>query len=113
MASTTITTDSANTITSTKKAKHFIRGKQRKASLDRAGKLATPCLDSLREKLHAEGVLGYSAALITNPRGSGRNAYYKSAWRKWHSWCSQRQVDLIKFSVNKTLLFLTECLNGL
>ena len=113
MASTTITTDSANTITSTKKAKHFIRGKQRKASLDRAGKLATPCLDSLREKLHAEGVLGDSAALITNPRGSGRNAYYKSAWRKWHSWCSQRQVDLIKCSVNKTLLFLTECLNGL
>ena len=26
---------------------------------------------------------------------------------------SQKQVDLIKCSVNKTLLFLTECLNGL
>ena len=30
---------------------------------------------------------------------------------KLHSWCSQRQVDLIKCSVNRILRFLTKCFN--
>ena len=67
-------------------------------------------MDSLRERLHA-GVSEESAALIINARRSGTNAHYESAWCKWHSWCSQRQVDPIKCSVNKILQFLTECFN--
>ena len=54
MVSTSVTTHSANTITSTKNSEPFIRSKQRKASLDRTGKLITPAMDSLRERLHAE-----------------------------------------------------------
>ena len=62
-------------------------------------------------RLHAEGVSEDSAALITNARRSGTNAHYESAWRKWHSWYSHRQVDPIKCSVNKILQFLTEYFN--
>ena len=89
-----------------KNSESLVRSKQRKTSLDRAGKLTTPGMDSLRERLHAEGATEDSAALITNARRSGINAHYESAWRKWHSWCSQRQVDPIKCSVNKILQFL-------
>ena len=111
MVSITVTTHSANTITSTKNSKPFIRSKQTKASTDRVGKLTTPGMDSLRERLHAKGVSEDSAALITNARRSSTNDHYKSTWRKWHSWCSQRQFDSINCSVNKILQFLTECFN--
>ena len=111
MVSTTVTTHSANTITSTTNLKPLSTSNQRKESLDRAKELTTPGIDSLREILHAEGVLEGSSALITNARRSGANAHYESAWRKWNSWCFQRQVDPIKCSVNKILQFLTECFN--
>ena len=65
MVSTTVTTHSANTIASTKNSEPFTRFKQRKASLDRAGKLTTPGEDSLRERLHAEGVLEDSAVICS------------------------------------------------
>ena len=111
MLSTTVATHSANNIASAKNTEPFIRPKQRKASLNRTGKLTAPGMDSLKESLHAEGVLKDSAALITNARRSGTNAHYESAWRKWHSWYSHRQVDPIKCSVNKILQFLTEYFN--
>ena len=111
MIFTTVTTHSANTITSTKTSEPFIKSKERKASLDRAGKLTTLGKDSLRERLHEKGVSEHSVALITNVRRSGTNVHYESAWRKWHSWCSQKEGDPIKCSVNKILQFLTECFN--
>ena len=89
----------------------FIKYKQKKASLDRAGKLTTSGMDSLMERLQVELVLEDSVALITNARRSGTNAHYESAWRKWHSWSSKRKVYPIKFSVNKILQFLTKCFN--
>ena len=79
MVSSTIITHSANTITCTKNSEPFIRSKQRKASLDRVGKLTTPGMESFREKSHAEGVSEKSAAFITNAKRSGTNAHYKSA----------------------------------
>ena len=80
MISTSVTTHSANTITSTKNSEPFIRSKQIKASLDRTGKLITPVMDSLRERLHAEWLRKtLTATLTTNARRTGTNAHYKSA----------------------------------
>ena len=79
MVSTTVTSNSANNIASANNSEPFIRPKQRKTSLDRTRKLTTPGMDSLRERLHAEGVSEDSAALITNARRSVTNAHYKSA----------------------------------
>ena len=56
MVSTTVTSNSANNIASANNSEPFIRPKQRKTSLDRTGKLTTSGMDSLRERLHAEGV---------------------------------------------------------
>ena len=56
MLSATITNHSANTIASTKNSEPFNRSKQRKGFLDRTGKLTTPGMDSLRERLLAESV---------------------------------------------------------
>ena len=81
MVSTAVKTHSANTIASTKNSEPSIRYKQRKTSLDSSGKVTTPGMDSLRERLHVEGVSGDSATLITNARISGTNAHYESAWR--------------------------------
>ena len=111
MVSTNVTTHSASTIAFTKNSEYFIKFKQSKASLDRARKLATPGKDSLMERLQAELILEDFVALIKNARRSGTNAHYESAWRKWHSWYSHRQVDPIKCSVNKILQFLTEYFN--
>ena len=82
MVSITVTTHRANTITITKNSELFARAKQRKTSLDRAEKLIIPAMDSLREMLHAEGVLEDSVALFTNARRSSTNAYYESVWCK-------------------------------
>ena len=79
MVSTTVTSNSANNIASANNSEPSIKPKQRKTSFDRTGKLTTPDMDSLRERLHAEGVSEDSAALITNARRSGTNAHYKSA----------------------------------
>ena len=56
MVSSTATTHNANTNTSTKNSEPFTRSKYRKTSLDRARKLTTPGMDSLRKRLHAEEV---------------------------------------------------------
>ena len=79
MVSTTVISHSANTITSTKNSEPYIKSKQRKASLDRAGKLTTLGVDSLKERLHVEGVSGDFAALITNLIRPSTNAHYESA----------------------------------
>ena len=111
MVSTNVTTHSASTIAFTKNSEYFIKFKQSKASLDRARKLATPGKDSLMERLQAELILEDFVALIKNARRSGTNAHYESAWRKWPSWSSQRNVYPIKHYVNKILQFLTKCFN--
>ena len=75
MVSTTVTTHRANTVL-LKNSEPFITSKQRKASLDRAGKLTTLEMDSVRVRLHAEGVFEDSGDLFTNARRSG--TIYKS-----------------------------------
>ena len=53
---TTFTTHSTSTITSTEISRPFIGAKHVKVFFDRARRLATPDMDSFRERLHAEGI---------------------------------------------------------
>ena len=55
----------------------------------------TPDMDHIRKELHEEGISEESVFLITNARRSSTNCYYKSAWHKWGSWCTGRQIDLV------------------
>ena len=66
-------------------------------------------MDCFQEKLSAEGISGESAFLITNARRTGTNTHYEWAWRKWSSWCSQRQINSAKVSLPELLNFLTDC----
>ena len=52
---------------------------KQKLSVDRRSKLATPGIDSFREKLSAEGLSEESAILIANARRPGTVSHYESA----------------------------------
>ena len=105
MVSTPFTTHITNTVTSIKVSRPF-HATQGKSSFDRPGKFTPPGIDSFRERLHVEGISEESAALITSAGEQGTNSHHKSVWRKWYSWCSERQVDLLNYSI-KTLPYPT------
>ena len=52
---------------------------KQKLSVDRKSKLATPGIDSFREKLSTEGLSEESAILIANARRPGTVSHYESA----------------------------------
>ena len=105
---TAVTIHSANTIVSIKNSEPFIRFKQRKASLDRAGKLITPNVDSLREILHAEAISEDSAAIIANARRSVQMLITNQPDVSGIAGVLKGKLLPIKCSVNTILQFLTE-----
>ena len=109
LVSSTSTNVSTKSLTSSQHSQSFDRTKQTKPSTSRKSKLATPGMDSFREKLYAEGISKESALLITSARRSGTLSHYESAWRQWDSWCVGRQVDPIRCPLKDVLQFLTEC----
>ena len=63
-------------------------------------------MESFREKLSSEGILGRAFDLISKARRMGTNSNYELAWRKFDSWCRERQVDLIRCDTTLILDFL-------
>ena len=61
-------------------------------------------LDSFRRNLATQGISEKAADLIVSSRRDGTNSTYSSAWNKWTSWCSEKQIDpfrcLIKYILN-------------
>ena len=106
MVSTPFTTHITNTVTSIKVSRPF-HATQGKSSFDRPGKFTPPGIDSFRERLYVEAISEESAALITSAGEQGTNSDHKLVWRKWYSWCSERQADLINYSINMILQYLT------
>jgi len=70
--------------------------------------LTTSGLYSVRSKLEAEGISKQASSLITAARRNGTTTYYESAWRKWCSWCYERQVDPISAPINRILDFFAK-----
>ena len=68
-------------LVTSKYSKFFDRAKQTKSSVDRKTKLATPGMDSFREKLSAEELSEESSNLITNARRLGTVSHYELVWR--------------------------------
>ena len=64
-------------LVTSKYSKSFDRAKQTKSSVNRKTKLATPGMDSFKEKLSAEGLSEESAILITNGRRPGTVPHYE------------------------------------
>ena len=63
-------------------------------------------MDCFRQSLASEGLSEQAADLIANSRRRGSISNYQSAWRKWASWCVQRQIDPIRCDVNLIANFL-------
>ena len=63
-------------------------------------------MEGFRKPLEGEGVSKLAATVITNPRRPGSISNYQSAWRKWTSWCCQREVNSFTSNIIEILNFL-------
>ena len=46
--------------------------------------------------------------LITASRRDGTISHYQSVWNKWSSWCSRKQNDPVRGSINQVIEFLSD-----
>ena len=67
----------------------------------------TSRLESIRHRQQADGISSEASQLLAAGWSRGTNTTYESAWRRWDSWCSERQVDPISCSIQPFLEFLT------
>ena len=65
----------------------------------RIGELKTSGMFNFKQSMEAEGIFGKAAKLIAYARRAGTQAHYESAWNKWGSWCTHRQIDPFRCSV--------------
>ena len=63
-------------------------------------------MESARETLASEELSSRATDLISNCRGEGTLAHYKSAWRQWNSWCDIQHIDPFGASLSKVLTYL-------
>lgn len=63
-------------------------------------------MESFRKKLSSEGISERASNLISNARRVGTRSNYESAWRKFDSWCSEKQIDPTTCDVSIVLDYL-------
>ena len=54
-----------------------------------------------------DGISSKALQLLAAGWSRGTNSTYECAWRRWDSWCSERQVDPISCAIQLFLEFLT------
>ena len=72
----------------------------------RIGKFQTSGMVNFKQRMEAEGISEKAAKLIANPRRAYTQARYRSAWNKWVSWCTLRQIDPFRCSVKFVTNFI-------
>ena len=63
-------------------------------------------MEAFRKALEGERVSKRAATLMTNSRRSGSISNYQSDWRKWASWCCEREVNPFTSNIIEILNFL-------
>ena len=86
--------------------KPFEQPKKGNSSIVRKPLLKTPGMESFRKKLSSEGISERASNLISNARRVGTRSNYESAWRKFDSWCSEKQIDPTTCDVSIVLDYL-------
>ena len=104
----TFTALHSSTSLTTQLAKHSSFSEKGKTSFDQKQNIKTGGMVNFRQKLQETGISETAATLITNSRRSGSLSGYESAWRKWSSWCSSRQVDPFHCDLTFILNFLAD-----
>ena len=67
----------------------------------------TSCLEVIRQRQQAAGISRETSQLLAAGWSKGTNATYQSAWKRWDSWCSERQIDPVSCPIQPFLEFLT------
>ena len=74
----------------------------------RIRELETSDMVNFKQRMESEGISEKAAKLIKNPRRAGTQARYKSAWNKWVSWRTSRQIHPFRCSVKFVTNFLAD-----
>ena len=69
---------------------------------------STSGLDSFRDRIKAAVFSEKAIRLITAARRDGTISHYQSAWNKWSNWCSRKQNDPVRGSINQVIEFLSD-----
>ena len=64
-------------------------------------------LDCFRNRIKETGISEEAVKLITAARRQGTIKHYQSAWNKWSGWCSGKQIDPFRCSIDNVINFLT------
>lgn len=70
------------------------------------GPYAASRMEVIRGSLRADGISQTVSSTILSSWRKGTNRQFNSSWRKWNSWCLQRDIDPVRASVAKFLDFL-------
>ena len=64
-------------------------------------------MESFRRQQEARGISQQSANLISKSWRTGTRTAYNSAWNKWSSWCTERDIDPFQSPVEPVIDYLT------
>lgn len=67
----------------------------------------TSRLEAIRNRQLAGGISEEASKLLAAGWSKGTNDTYQSGWKRWNSWCTEREVDPFSCSVKYFLEFLT------
>ena len=65
-------------------------------------------LDNLKQSLLAEGISRRASNLVTNNRRISSIKHYELSWKKWYTWCYEREISPSRSNINYILDFLVQ-----
>ena len=71
-------------------------------------KLQTGCVDHFRTKLTKEGFSQKVSDILLSSWRKKTASHYKSAWKAWSGWCSEREFNLFSTTSENILEFLAD-----
>ena len=88
-------------------SQHCIVSHERATPTDSEQNIKTSRVDGLRRSFNSIGISEETKELLLGSWKSGTRSSYDSAWNKWSSWCSSREIDPFSAPLAAILDFLT------
>ena len=107
LVSSTVTTSNSPTgqITTSKKSANT---RQDKHSSSKSRSVPVDCMAAIDEGFKAKGFSKNARKLLAQSWRSGTQKDYKSKFRKFHSWCIEREIDPYNANLENCVNFLTD-----
>ena len=81
---------------------------KKKCSTSRSGHIQVDCMASINQRLKAKGFSENAQKLLSTSWRSSTQKGYKCKFRKFHCWCSEREIDPYTASLENCANFLTD-----